>query len=362
MRRGFEGAMRDYGDLSEDLEEAKRRRYDLKGTAGFASAQEDVTKVEGALEWHLDRRARFADTPVEAQQAMFALQKKKQKIMDRLQDALAALDAPEGKAGPEKKETGKDVRTVIAKGEELYWRRADGSELPVTVGEMVTDGEWGLTYAADASVPRIIRKRLIVERAKREIQDLLDEQIMTEELSSGRVHPMLKDAYAALRERRESGELPHGVIAEKMTAQLVRKKIIDDDAPYRYEPGDVFQDVVRKIDFVLRRADYGRGVRTEATDLGAKAVQLTVNRDAQALARKRSQIGKTREMLQESDRIDDIALVQLDQGAIAGAYRAWERAGRPPGGPDKYLAEDARAQMFTELVAGMERPSLDAAA
>jgi len=351
MRQGFEGAMRDYGEMAKQNKDLQEKRRDPKnGVEAFYVVQKQLDKLEGVIEWHKEQRSGRTDSGTDAQNEIFSLQVKKQEVMDRLKKEIAMLDMPDAKF-----ERPADARMVIAKEDALFVVSEDGTETEATLGELVTDGVWGVEYHADPeTVPRVMQKRLLVERAKREIEEMLDEQIITEEVASGRVHPMLKEAYAAIRERRELEQLPHGVIAEKMTAQLVRKKILDEDAPFSYESGDVFQDVVRKIDFVIRRSDYGRGVRVEGDeDLGAKAVQLTVNKDPQALARKRSQIEKTRTKLEEGDRIDDIALVQFDQHTVARAFRAWEGAKRPPGGPDKFLTPEVRDRMFTELVAGM---------
>lgn len=362
MRKGFEEAMRNYGKMAKGEQEAQK-----SGAEKLHNAQVKRT-YKG--------RAEETGTTNAAQKFVFGLQRQKQELMARLKEEIAALDAPEKGKG----ERPPNAREVVSKDGALMWRKKNGSLVEITVGEMVTDGVWGIEYHADEeTVPRVIRKRMLVERTQRRIQELLDKQIDAEEVSridvelselakaaiegsddddlQGRIAALesMKRAYTGYRERGESGALPHGIIAEKMSEQLVCKEIFDKQAPYSFERGNVFQDVVRKMDFVIRRADYGRGVKIDRAehDLGSKALQLTINADPQTLRRKMSQIEKTRRRLTKADRIDDIALVKWDQRTIADAYQKWKDAGSPPGGPDKMLSKGVREGLFGELVKGM---------
>lgn len=351
MRFGFREGMENYGDIAKDQSEARRRAEEEKHGGATAAVEGDLARLDEVLSWHAEKRARKTGTSVETQYEVFDLQKEKQEVMTRLKRELAALDDPEAEeAGPS------GAREIAYRDGKLLWKAGGGKEVEVTMGEIVTDGIWGVEYRPDPeSVPRIMRKRILIERARREIEDLLDEQILAEEIDSTRTHEFTREAYEAIRARRKSGEMPYGIVAERMTAQFVRKKIIDEDQPYKYANADVFQDVQQKIDFIIRRADRGRGVRVEegGDEIGAKGVQLTLQRDPTVLRRKQAQIERSKERLVEQDRIDDIALVTMDMRMIGRAYEEWKKT-KPPGGPDKFLPAEMRERLFSELTSGMD--------
>lgn len=351
MREAFHETLQQYSDQVKEVREIVERHE-----AGESLPEDDgaFKRVIAAIDWQMARRAKQSATTGETQVTIVELQQKKQEVMAGLRAALSALDRP---AEARAERAPRPSRAVRLDGDRLVCRsRKTGRETEVSAGDILTDGVWDIAYDLDESVPKHLRKRYLVDRARRKIEDLLDEQIVTEELASTRNDSRLKSAYEKGHEAKELG-VQLGFKAEKMLSQLAAQISIDEGLPYAVETADAYEDVRQKIDFIIRRKDHARGVRVEegGSELAAKGLQVTVNRDEEVLARKRRQISRSREQLTRRDRVDDIALAYFNQQFIAAAVKRWEEADRPPGGPGKFLAEDVRRDIFAELTKGMEK-------
>lgn len=348
MRPKFRQALESYGEIAKDRRDAERAPE-----AEGGGSSEELGRLDAALDWLTAKRARASMTDQEVQQEIYALQERKQAIMAEMRGELSALDDParatEGERRP-------DARPVVTRDGTFFCRsRKTGQETEVTLGDMVTDLAWDIDYELDGQAPREVRKRLIIERAKRQLEDLLDRQIATEESANARTGERVKEAYRRSMDARESGELPFGLVAERILSQMLRKAIIDRGAPFTYRRADAFQDVTQKIDFIVRRVDHARGVRVEEGEsLGATGIQFTLNPNPDVLERKAQQIARSKELLQEEDHIDDIVLVRMAADVFGRAYERWERLRRPPGGPDALIDERDRDAILRELLKGME--------
>ncbi len=357
MRQGFRQTLETYGEIAKDeMGLAEQRQGDRVPDADLAAAaagdpQDRTERLQAVLDWHLEKRAEKSESTREAQQEIFEVQRRKQEIMKELKEDLAVLDHPER---PER-EPAPGARKVAYRDGQLRWRRGDGREVPVTKGEIITDLAWGLDYHLDReTVPRGLRKRLLIERAKSRLQELLDRQILSEEIAGRQTHPDRVKAYEAVRERLETGGVQMGFVAEKMMVQLFRKLELDRGLPCQVLGADVYQDVAQKIDFILRKTDHSRGVRVEdgGEEIKNKGIQFTLNTKQFVLDRKMDQIRRSKRQLTEEDRIDDIMLVVMDMRYVIDAYRRWEKD-KPPGGPDKFLDGTVRERIFKKTLEGM---------
>lgn len=351
MRQGFRQTLETYGEIAKDEMGLGDKRPEAEAPENGREPRDATERLETVLDWHLEKRAEKSGSTKEAQKEIFDVQRRKQQIMKELKEDLAALDHPEQ---PER-EPAPGSREVGYRDGRLWWSRPDGREVPVTLGEVVTDLAWGLDCHLDRdTVPRNMRKRLLIERAKSQLQDLLDMQIMAEEIASDQTHPDRARAYEAVRERRERGGFAMGFAAEKMMIQLFRKLEIDRGLPCQVLGADVYQDVAQKIDFIIRRTDHTRGVRVEdgGEEVQNKGIQFTLNTQRFVLNRKIDQIRRSKQKLTEEDRIDDIMLVVMDMKWMVDAYRQWEED-KPPGGPDKFLDGAVRKQISKRTLEGM---------
>ena len=350
MRFGLQHDLESFGEIAKDemrLEASK----DEAAEKAEAAASEETERIATVLDWHTEKRAGKRRTSQDAQYEIYDIQKRKQEVMARLKEELRELDHP----GDREAEPAPDSRRVRQENGRLFWKREDGTDVPVTVGEIVTDLAWGVNYELDSgSVPRLTRKRLYIERAKYELQDLLDLQILTDEIASGKTSPALARAYESRMAERETGESSFGLLAEKIMVQFLRKLSIDRKLDFEVTNADIFQDVTQKIDFIIRRNVRNRGVRIEegGPELAAKGVQFTMNKNRLILQRKAEQIERSKQYLSEEDHIDDIMLVIFDSRTLGEAFDKWKN-GQKPGGPDQFLDPQLRKRLFFELLRGM---------
>ncbi len=308
MRPRFRESLEQYGAIAKDLKSAENS---------------ELSTLGAVLHWHIAKEAETSATSQDAQFSIFEMQQKKQAIMDWLKSELRKLDELEAKHEQPK------GSILISRADDgrFYRLRNTGAEKQersyVTLGELLTDGDWGLNYFLDpATMPRIVRKQFLVEEAKRQLQAYLDDQIITAEVSSTYTDSGRADAYKALRAERESGQEAGGHALERMVRNFFRKLQIDHNLPVDIEHTDVFQDVDQKIDFIFRRPRRLRGIGVMEEE-GAQdiAIQFTKNTDPSVLERKMRQIRSAKRQLTEEDRVADIRLVVMSTSAGAGTVR-----------------------------------------
>ncbi|MFH1711770.1 MAG: hypothetical protein ABH846_00840 [Patescibacteria group bacterium] len=363
MKRQFEARLHTYGDLAKDI---------IKG-------KDDVSEgmVDAVLAWLKQKGAEKGRTSEETQEQIFRIQIKKQEVMKKLKQDLKNLSDPEHReelregARPVRYEDGvlfanrevqekyrKNVRGEDEKRRRKTFYRTNTVEDSVTVGELISDGEWGIDYQTDVSVPKIIRKQYLVRRARREIERYLDDQILLEEIESD---PTSREhTYREVKKGRSEGreEKYSGFLAEKMMQNFLIKLEEDLGAGFKIVAADVYQDVRQKIDFIIRRRKYNRGVSVE--DDNRIGVQFTINTSPQKQEIKQRQIEKAKERLDEEE-VDDIVLVTIPLQQTKRYFAEWCDAGKPPGGPDKRWEPEVRQMMLRGVLQDfMEPEEIDA--
>ncbi len=203
----------------------------------------------------------------------------------------------------------------------------------LTEGEILTDGEWEAVYNLDASVPRELRYKYIVEAARRQLRELLDEQIALDKGGSVAVDSGKRKAYLA-REQ-EPDETHAGLIAEKLVRNMLKKISIDLNADFSIEETNLQQDVEHKIDFIIHRKSHHRGVGVasgkQITDIG---VQFTMDGSVEKATHKTKQINRVKATLGKDAQVSDIVLVQIPLRHVLETLKEWKKQKRP-GGPDK---------------------------
>lgn len=341
MLERFRGTLNTFNDLiKEDLTLDEDQIDERKSVANRIAAA-------------MQTEARKSRTSTGVQYEVFGIQEQKQELMQTLRAELRKID--EVKPKPERAPLG--ARHIIQRDSVLYWQRADGSEVAVTLGDILTDLAWNTVYHLDpVSIPRTIRKKFLIEQTRQKVEKLLDMQILTEESVSGHNAPLLREAYERSKAGKVNYEIPFGVLAERILVQLVKKWIIDGEIPFSVRPTDAFQDITQKIDFVIVRKEdqHARGVQIKKThNLQAKAIQFTLQTDPDALRHKQEQIDRSKQHLRRSDKIDDLLLVTARSQPLRDAYNKWRDLGKPPGGPANVLTEDVQRYIFDKLMDGL---------
>jgi hypothetical protein len=345
----MEDDLRMFSELAKQQHErGDERQGEGDDRSEAAPESEEMANLATVIDWHLERAARRQETSVETQEKIFDIQKEKQAVMRRLKESLACLDNPDCVPEPT---AGADRASYDSESGRFVLSPSDGRgrAAEATFGEVVTDLEWGIGHDLDkASVPRLMAKKYLIERAKHDLRRLLDRQITRSETGSSAVHESKKGAYERLEAETESGEVEFktGSMAEKMVKCILKKAVIDDGRlPFEVLDADVYQDVEEKIDFIIRRRDRDRGVNVE-TSREAKdiAIQFTVNPNA--ARRKMEQIRRVKGKLLTQGDLDDLVLVVMPLPFVQRLRHEWQDGGRPSGGPDKLMDRDEARTVF----------------
>lgn len=334
MRKSFESNIRQYNEIAKGELAGKNEE-----------APED-DELQAALGWEIKKNAANRETSQAAQAEIYRLQLAKQDIFKKLKADISALDNPE-------MEPRLEGSKKVSFENGSYFAAEENDRTPVTLGEILTDGDWGIKYALDRSVPRETRKKYLVEAAKRDIRSLLNRQIYVDEIASQKTGPGVKGAYARKFEEEEVlGELRPGILAEKMVDGLLKKMSFSQGADFEIIESDVHLDVVKKIDFIIRRKKHYRGVDVEAESRQGKGIQFTISQNKERLAEKERQRARANAMLKPEDRLEEIVLVSVPIRHIQDVYARW-KAHPAAGGPEKLWDIETKKEIFTNLLSGM---------
>lgn len=282
------------------------------------------------------------------------LQKAKHEVMLWLKEQLRSIDKQEAIKSFESKSRKFHVRYL--EGKLLARAEAEGEEIEITRGELLTDMIWGVGYELDpSSVPREIAKEYVHALTKQYLQALLDKQLVLYELSINTDEKERK-SFSAIRERQEGGaeklRQDQGFIAESMVFNLLKKCIIDHKVPISIEEADAFDDVVNKIDFVISRNDRRQGIDIQAKKNGEEPVGIQFT----LMYRKDAMDGKRKTVLDALRRgisrelpVKNIEIVNIHPSYINRAVNKW-KIKRLPGGPDSKLAIAAQVDILQKIL------------
>src|SRR3989338_8088830 len=176
MRRSFEQSLRGYeerGRKKEGYVEIARLYEKTKKESGVL----DIGRIASMIDLRLQEEARRNVTDKETQEVILETQKYKQEIMTALHERFKAIERKE------QQEVLKGQRLITMKEGKFVWNtETDKGEIQVTLGELLTDQEWGVEYVLDVeTIPRQIQKRFAIEQAKFQLRELLNEQIILNE-------------------------------------------------------------------------------------------------------------------------------------------------------------------------------------
>ena len=337
MREGFREYIEDVAKLVRKKEQP-------------GIAQEERTAARQELGARIDAWTHKRESDPQAQQAILKLQQKKRKIIRRLHEELNALDHPE-----QAHTQGK--RRVARQDEQtnLFYQVDRGME-PVTLGELYTDGEWGIDCYLDPDfVDRKTCKQYLLERAKSELDALLDEQIMEDEIASPYTDTLHQEAYKEVKKNRAEHKFPPGIIAEKMVSNFLRKIGFDYGVDIEIERADAHEDVVGKIDFkvIIRKRNRQKGVKVDTHNDKTIGIQFTTNPTQETKEHKEHQIQTSKRKYSHASGIDDILLVRIPRDDTMSLYSQWN-ATQSAGGPDKLWPEEVREEIFKKVLEGIQ--------
>lgn len=349
MREGFRRSLERYNQQIKDWENIETKE---------GSDDPGLDDLATVIDYELARTSEARANSVETQDVIFHLQEEKQAIMRELHRQLKMLDKIGTTEFKPYKERAKKTRDVGMIGEKLMVLE-DGKWSQISLGELLTDGDWGIDYILDdRTISRDIHKRFVVEEAKRKLQDLLDRQIIVDEITSTRIEPSKRSAYEGIAEAKLERKLTDwhtGHFAELLVKNLLQKISIDADADFEILTADVYQDVNQKIDFIVRRKMQGRGVRVATYDKNTRTrikkvgIQFTINQDPIVLRRKKQQIRNAKKRMHDGE-LTDILLVSMPAANIRKSLSAWTKQDKPHGGPISFFDKQSQRNIIGNIL------------
>jgi hypothetical protein len=282
----------------------------------------------------------------ESVKRILALQKEKQRVMEWLTSRLKNIDGKEQEYEP-------GSRRIVFDGQRYLWEKSDGTQEEVTLGSILTDGIWDVNYALDPeTVPRNIRKRFLIEKARRLLQRELDKQIAINQTHSVFSDPRNRQGYSGLVKDRELLGT-EGHLAERLVFSYLSKLSIDGDVPFVVQASNVYEDIELKIDFIIKVKARKRGVAVEGlAENGERTigVQFTI---ASRRSRKLKKLQKAKERAKETgNKVEDIVLVKVPLKRLHGLFARWA-VNKPPGGPDRLWDVSIKQKILRGVLKGM---------
>lgn len=214
-------------------------------------------------------------------------------------------------------------------------------------------------FTGDISLPNTLKqsgvgKNLVEKYVQYSTNDVLTEslnKILAGNLARAtQKQDMLKSkAYQEIEHRSGTSSEQLGVIAEKLMIGVAEMVSINrPDLHIAVRPGNAYEDVQEKIDFIIdvRSKKRGVGIETkdEAFDEKHFGIQFTINTSKQDS--KKEQIEKSKNRGTE---MDDILLVTMEQNMLRNALKSWEEKGSPLHGPWAEFSKESQKRIITAL-------------
>lgn len=305
---------------------------------------------------------------------MLEFSAKKRLVMANLRKRLVDIDN-----GKDYEEHEKRKRRAIKYDPEIKMLFVEhrGKKIPITLDDILADGEWGILYYPDKSVPPIwrrrIRKRSDIAEARRQIESIFNEQLTKIQgipLPTSAIP--LENLNKIIEEN--PGSAAAGIIAERMVKTLLMRWARRNPGfSFKVESSNSWEDAELKYDFKIIFTKITKGIAVEGENMprneyvsGKKliGVQLTTSANPKNLAKKSEQIERARKKMEEvinkspygkliKRPVDDIVLLSLPFDGYLACFRRWEKEGKPPGGPEQFLDENHQREIYKAATAGI---------
>lgn len=288
------------------------------------------------------------------------------KLASRLAEIDQHIDYPESEH---------QFRRMVQYSEETnepYVMTEDGQAHVLDIDNITTDIDWGVVYRPDANMPpelwRSIRKRMDITEARRNIEEIYNEELAKRE---GVSLPTTSISGVWLEEHfNPNNSSIAGIIGERMAKNALHSLGHQHkEMGLRVENSNAFEDAALKYDFKIALPNITRGVATVPFGVDREeyvatkrnvGVQFTISKDSKILRKKEGQLRTVRERIGDDEMrkytkrpISDIILVSLRLDA-SKRYAQWLSAGKPPGGPEQYISEEERNELFAKITEGLE--------
>jgi hypothetical protein len=267
-----------------------------------------------------------------------------------LEDVIANIVSSARSAQPEildsLKNQSEHSRTVSY---DKYKKRFSVSgEEGLSMGTIITARHMGIEVTLPDELDKSgdgkkLRKVLAQKISEDRITDNVNRELGNALAEKTKMRDALKsEAYQKIADRAGIKSEQLGVQAEQIMMGALEAIAIDhSDLGLSITPGNAYQDVEEKIDFIISTKTKRRGVEVEKneTTFDEKhiGIQFTINSSKQE--HKTDQIKKAKARGVD---VDDILYVALDMKILAQSISDWKKANRPIKGPWAYLPEQVK--------------------
>ena len=174
-------------------------------------------------------------------------------IRRELEANLACLEDPGCEI--ERKE---GEREVVARDGQFSYQPESGYPVPISVGELLTEGDWGNQYWLNPSTVDLdLRRKYLEKEAERRLAVLLDRGIIEEKLASTTLDLKKRGAYEAIRLRLEKGAVSDGELAEQMVHGFIEQLSLDIKVPgFRVFRASAFDASVVLVTLAVHRLSF----------------------------------------------------------------------------------------------------------
>ncbi len=326
-----------HGETNEDLLKEAREIFTRQDIVMRKLAAEQAEKKQISEKTELKIKTK-AEKDFENS---LELQIKKQELIEGLRKSLNGL-----KTNPDfTMEAPESARRVFADSDGKLWTENNGEKKQISFGDVIADAEWGINYHLDKSIPLALRKRHLLERTKSNLRDLFNLQLaLLDPGASGAYVKSNEKTMELVLETGEAGRESYGLLAERMAYSFFLRKSYDGGNIFRAMPGDFYADSHEKIDFALQRKNpfYNRGVKTAPNEsIRSVGVQFTIRKKSGG---KRKQIEAAK--VAEEIIFDDVVIIKLPGNWPEETFHKWFSAGKPSGGPERFLDEARQKQLY----------------
>ncbi len=271
---------------------------------------------------------------------IYKLQKQKHDIIEEMHKKLLSIDNNEEVTGFTAGET-HSIDHWNTKENIGSCTLLSGETVPITPGELITDGVWGISYKLVPEVPHDIRKKYIISETRRSLMRMLNDQIRHKKVL---IKKRATNTYESKPDLKISSS---GLLAEKLVETFFEKNIIDYKLPMEMVEVDAYEDNERKIDFLVRVPKYVRGVETNVTEKKDVGIQLTISTRDDILRLKKRQISEAiQKNISSNLHVDDIVLVNIPLTSCTNLFYQWDKNGKRPGGPEKLWDNSQKEAVF----------------
>lgn len=339
-----------------DVVHAQEREMDMAKTEALAREAEQLfIKLRHALykQAHKRQSPESESKSKEHFAASIELQKKKQVIMRDLRRTLEALRQDPTSAV----DTSVSGRPVSTDADGALWATYGKKRERISATDIIMDGEWGISYNLDGSVPLAVRKRYVFERAKNELRTLFNKQLKEVGLhgdgtgNRNLLHSFVERFSGAHEELRQDEV---GIVAENIVRGFFMRLSLAlpiVQRPFHVFHSDEIGEQLEKIDFIIEKptARHRRGARVESDGtISALGVQFTISTKT---AKKQEGIEQAKQ--RGIKRVDDVVLLKFPGVWAQESFRTWMRKGKPAGGPEQFLTLDEKQDLFKGALARM---------